>query len=58
LHATPGLEAIPAILVTAVKLDVNLRSAIEKRQIIVVEKPFDLDEFLLTVQRLLGNRSS
>ncbi|HKF35519.1 MAG TPA: hypothetical protein VKB35_01360, partial [Ktedonobacteraceae bacterium] len=30
----------------------------EKRQIIVVEKPFDLDEFLLTVQRLLGNRSS
>ena len=57
LHATSGLEAIPALLVTAVKLDVNLRAAIGKRQIIVVEKPFDLDEFLLTVQRLLGNRS-
>ena len=54
LHAIPGLEAIPALLVTAVKLE-TLRPEIEKRQITAFEKPFDLDEFLLTFQRLLGD---
>jgi CheY-like chemotaxis protein len=54
LHATPGLEAIPAILVTAAKLE-TLRPEIEKRQITAFEKPFDLDEFLLTFQRLVGD---
>jgi CheY-like chemotaxis protein len=54
LHATPGLEAIPALLVTAAKLE-TLRPQIEKRQIMAFEKPFDLDEFLLTFQRLLGD---
>ena len=53
LHATPGLEAIPALLVTAIKLE-TLRPEIEKRQITAFQKPFDLDEFLLTFQRLLG----
>ncbi len=57
LHATPGLEAIPAILVTAVRLEA-LRPEIEKRQITAFEKPFDLDEFLLTFQRLLGEARS
>src|SRR5258708_12145093 len=52
LHATPGLEAIPAILVTAVRL-VALRPEIAKRHITAFEKPFDLDELLLTFQRLL-----
>ncbi len=54
LHATPGLEAIPALLVTAVKLE-TLRPEIEKRQITAFEKPFDLDAFLLTFQRLVGD---
>ena len=54
LHAIPGLEAIPALLVTAVKLE-TLRPEIEKRQITAFEKPFDLDAFLLTFQRLLGD---
>jgi len=54
LHAIPGLEAIPAILVTAAKLE-TLRPEIEKRQITAFEKPFDLDEFLLTFQRLVGD---
>jgi CheY-like chemotaxis protein len=57
LHATPGLEAIPAILVTAVRLEA-LRPEIEKRQVTAFEKPFDLDEFLLTFQRLLGEARS
>ncbi len=53
LHATPGLEAIPAILVTATRLEA-LRPEIEQRQLTAFEKPFDLDVFSLTVQRMLG----
>jgi CheY-like chemotaxis protein len=52
LHATPGLEAIPALLITASRLEA-LRPEIEQRQVTVLEKPFDLDAFFLTVQRLL-----
>jgi CheY-like chemotaxis protein len=54
LHAIPGLEAIPALLVTAAKLE-TLRPEIEKRQITAFKKPFDLDAVLLTFQRLLGD---
>jgi CheY-like chemotaxis protein len=57
LHAIPGLEAIPALLMTAVQLE-TLRPEIEKRQIMAFEKPFDLDAFLLTFQRLLGEARS
>jgi CheY-like chemotaxis protein len=57
LHATPGLEAIPALLMTATRLEA-LRPEIEKRQITAFEKPFDLNAFLLTVQRMLGQSSS
>lgn len=53
LHATPGLEDIPALLLTATKLEA-LRPEIEKRQISALEKPFDLDKFLDTVQQVLG----
>ena len=57
LHATPGLEAIPAILMTAIKLE-TLRPEIEQRQIAAFQKPFDLDEFFLTFQRLLAEPQS
>jgi CheY-like chemotaxis protein len=57
LHATPGLEAIPAILVTATRLEA-LRPEIAKRQITAFEKPFDLDAFFLTVQRMIGKALS
>jgi CheY-like chemotaxis protein len=57
LHVTPGLEAIPALLVTAIKLE-TLRPEIEKRQLTAFQKPFDLDEFFLTFQRLLGEPQS
>lgn len=57
LHATPGLEAIPAILMAATRLEA-LRSEIDKRQLTAFEKPFDLDAFLLTVQRMLSQSSS
>jgi CheY-like chemotaxis protein len=57
LHATPGLEAIPAILMTATRLEA-LRPEIEKRHITAFEKPFDLDAFLLTVQGMIGKARS
>ena len=57
LHAIPGLEAIPALLVTAVRLEA-LRPEIAKRQLTAFEKPFDLDAFLLTFHRLLGEARS
>ena len=53
LHATPGLEDVPALLMTAAKLE-TLRPEIEQRQISALEKPFDLDAFLGAVQGLLG----
>ena len=54
LHATPGLEDVPALLVTATKLEA-LRPEIEKRQISALEKPFDLDAFLGAVHGLVGD---
>jgi CheY-like chemotaxis protein len=54
LHATPGLEGVPVLLLTATKLEA-LRPEIEKRQISALEKPFDLDELLFIVQRMLGD---
>jgi CheY-like chemotaxis protein len=57
LHATPGLEAIPALLMTATRLEA-LRLEIEQRHITAFEKPFDLDAFFLTIQRMLGKSRS
>ena len=57
LHATPGLEAIPAILMTATRLEA-LRPEIEQRQLTAFEKPFDLDAFFLTVQGMIGKPRS
>jgi CheY-like chemotaxis protein len=57
LHATPGLEAIPTILMSATRLEA-LRTDIEQRQLTAFEKPFDLDAFLLTVQRMTGQAPS
>jgi CheY-like chemotaxis protein len=57
LHTTPGLEAIPAILMTATRLEA-LRPEIEQHQIKAFEKPFDLDAFFLTVQWMIGKARS
>jgi len=50
LHATQGLEDVPAILISArlPKLD------IEKRNIVGMSKPLELDEFLHTIEELLA----
>jgi len=50
LHAVPGMEQIPAIIVSA-RLP---RHEIEKRKIIGISKPLELDDFLQTIEHLLG----
>ncbi len=50
LHATTGLEHIPAVVISA-RLP---RQEIEKRKIIAMSKPLELDDFLNTIVNLLG----
>jgi DNA-binding response OmpR family regulator len=50
LHATKGLEHIPAVVISA-RLP---RQEIEKRKIIAMSKPLELDDFLNTIEKLLG----
>jgi DNA-binding response OmpR family regulator len=50
LHAIPDMEQIPAIIVSA-RLP---RHEIEKRKIIGISKPLELDDFLQTIEHLLG----
>src|SRR6266568_6750299 len=49
LHTTKGLEEIPAIVISA-RLP---KREIEKRKIIAMSKPLELDDFLNTIEKLL-----
>jgi DNA-binding response OmpR family regulator len=50
LHATTGLEQVPAMMMSA-----HLpRDALAMRHILGLSKPLDLDEFLATVDTLLA----
>src|SRR5437899_8002896 len=49
LHAIQGLENTPAIVISA-RLP---RTDIERREIIGMSKPLDLDDFLQTIEKLL-----
>jgi CheY-like chemotaxis protein len=49
LHATEGLEAVPALFMSA-----NMPLAeLKKRQVHFIKKPFELDDILQTVETLL-----
>ena len=50
LHAIEGLDAVPAILISA-RLP---KQEIDKRHIVGMSKPLELDEFLHTIEELLG----
>lgn len=50
LHAAPDMDHVPAIIVSA-RLP---RHEIEKRKIIGISKPLELDDFLQTIEHLLG----
>ena len=50
LHATEGLEQIPALFMSA-----NAPTGeLEKRCVYYVRKPFELDEFLQAIRELLA----
>ncbi len=53
LHALPGLEHVPAILISGIASEQVTRD-IDGRKLIPIEKPFDLDGFLDTVKQALG----
>src|SRR2546421_2836510 len=50
LHATKGLEEIPAIVISA-RLPTK---EMQKRKILAMSKPLELDDFLNTIEKLLG----
>ncbi len=52
LHANKELENIPAIILSACLED--CQDAIEQRKLISIEKPFNLDEFLLILVEVLS----
>ena|SRR6266481_5922168 len=53
LHATPGLEHVPAIIISGIASEQVTRD-IDSRKLIRIEKPYDLDAFLDTVKQALG----
>ena len=52
VRAIPGLEAIPAILMTA--FSGMPRSQIDRRKLVGIGKPFELSEMLATIEQLLA----
>jgi len=52
LHANKELENIPAIILSACIEE--CQDAIEERKLISIEKPFNLDDFLLTLDEALS----
>ena len=51
LHALPELEDVPALILTACLEDCE--AEIAARKLIALRKPFDMDEFLLTIEEIL-----
>lgn len=54
LHATQGLEKVPAIVISA-RLP---KQELDKRKIVGMNKPLELDEFLQTIDELLAHPGS
>ncbi len=53
LHTIPGLENIPAIIISGIASDQVTRD-IDSRKLLRIDKPFDLDEFLDVIKQALG----
>jgi CheY-like chemotaxis protein len=53
LHALPGLEDVPAIIISGSGSEKVTRD-IESRKLIGIEKPYELDDFLNVVKQALG----
>jgi len=53
LHALQELEHIPAIIITAATLKLELECAVAKRNLTLLLKPFDIAELISSIERLL-----
>ena len=53
LHATAGLEAIPAIIMSASLPEGRLEQEIKQRQLFALSNPHTLDELIETLQQAL-----
>lgn len=53
LHALREFEHVPAIIITATTLNLELERAIEQRKLTLLLKPFDVDELLERIERIL-----
>jgi CheY-like chemotaxis protein len=53
LHVIPGLENVPALLISSILSD-GVRHEAEQRKLVMLEKPFDLDDFLHVIHCMLG----
>jgi CheY-like chemotaxis protein len=53
LHATAGLEAIPAIIMSASLPEGRLEEEIKQRQLYALSNPHTLDELIKTLQQAL-----
>ena len=59
LRKQRGLKTVPAIIITAFKLNKEMERRLQERNITKLEKPFDLEEFLCYIeQTLLSQRSA
>ena len=52
LHTTQGLEHIPAIILTAEVSEKSIND-IKKHHLVMIHKPFDVDEFLQAIENVL-----
>ena len=53
LHALKEFEQVPAIIITATTLNLELERAIAQRNLTLLLKPFDIDELIACIERML-----
>lgn len=53
LHALKELEHVPAIIITATTLNLELERAIAQRRLTLLLKPFDIDELIGRIEQML-----
>ena len=58
LHAQQGLQNVPAIIISAFQLTKSIKSRLHARDIMLLEKPFDLEDFLSFIEQTLLSQQS
>lgn len=52
LHTTEGLESVPAMIVTGNRLTNEQKTTLTRFRLVLVSKPYDIDDILDTIRRL------